>query len=85
MMIRRRPAVVVAVGGYASVAPSLAAAVFGVPVVALNVDAVPGAANRLVARFAKACAVAYPGTDIKRAVVTGAPVRPEVVSVRDRD
>ena len=80
-MVRRRPAVVVAVGGYASVAPSLAAAAFGVPVVVLNVDAVPGAANRLVARFAKACAVAYPGTEIKRAVVTGAPVRPEVVSV----
>jgi UDP-N-acetylglucosamine--N-acetylmuramyl-(pentapeptide) pyrophosphoryl-undecaprenol N-acetylglucosamine transferase len=84
LMVRRRPAVVVAVGGYASVAPSLAAVAFGIPVVVLNVDAVPGAANRLIARFAKACAVAYPGTEIKRAVVTGAPVRPEVVSMRDR-
>ena len=82
LVIRRRPAVVVAVGGYASVAPSVAAWVFGIPVVVLNVDAVPGAANRFVARFAKACAVAYPGTDIKNAVVTGPPVRPEVVAVR---
>lgn len=84
LVIRRRPAVVVAVGGYASVAPSVAAWVFGIPVVVLNVDAVPGAANRFVARFAKACAVAYPGTDIKNAVVTGPPVRPEVVAMRDR-
>lgn len=84
LVSRSRPAVVVAVGGYASVAPSIAAAIFGIPVVVLNVDAVPGAANRLIARFAKASAVAYPGTDLPRAVVTGPPVRPEVVAVRDR-
>jgi UDP-N-acetylglucosamine--N-acetylmuramyl-(pentapeptide) pyrophosphoryl-undecaprenol N-acetylglucosamine transferase len=84
LVSRRRPAVVVAVGGYASVAPSLAAAIFGIPVVVLNVDAVPGAANRLIARFAKAAAVAYAGTDLPRAVVTGPPVRAEVAAVRDR-
>ena len=55
----------------------------GVPVVILNVDAVPGAANRLVARFARAAAVAYPGTDLPHAVVTGPPVREEMVAVRD--
>jgi UDP-N-acetylglucosamine--N-acetylmuramyl-(pentapeptide) pyrophosphoryl-undecaprenol N-acetylglucosamine transferase len=83
IVVRSRPAVVVAVGGYASVAPSVAAAIFGVPVIVLNVDAVPGAANRLIARFAKASAVAYPGTELRRAVVTGPPVRPEVAAVRD--
>ncbi|MGO9341994.1 MAG: UDP-N-acetylglucosamine--N-acetylmuramyl-(pentapeptide) pyrophosphoryl-undecaprenol N-acetylglucosamine transferase [Acidimicrobiales bacterium] len=88
VVARRRPSVVVAVGGYASVAPTVAAAVFGVPVIVLNVDAVPGAANRMLAKIARAAAVAYPGTAMKRAVVTGAPVRPEVVAVageRDRD
>jgi UDP-N-acetylglucosamine:LPS N-acetylglucosamine transferase len=82
VVLRSRPAVVVAVGGYASVAPSVAAAIFGVPVIVLNVDAVPGAANRLIARFARASAVAYPGTELRRAVVTGPPVRPEVAAVR---
>jgi UDP-N-acetylglucosamine--N-acetylmuramyl-(pentapeptide) pyrophosphoryl-undecaprenol N-acetylglucosamine transferase len=85
LVARARPSVVVAVGGYASVAPTVAAAVFGVPVVVLNVDAVPGAANRLLSRIARAAAVAYPGTDIKRAVVTGAPVRPEVAALADED
>jgi UDP-N-acetylglucosamine:LPS N-acetylglucosamine transferase len=54
-------------------------------VIVLNVDAVPGAANRLLSRIARAAAVAYPGTEIKRAVVTGAPVRPEVAALADED
>lgn len=78
VVARRRPAVVVAIGGYACVPPAFAAVVLGVPLVLVNVDAVPGAANRLVGRFAKASAVAFEGTSLPRAVVTGAPVREEV-------
>ncbi len=77
---RRRPAVVVSMGGYASVPVALAALVWRVPVVLVNVDAVPGAANRLVGRFARVAAVAFAGTDLRRAVVTGAPVRPEIAA-----
>lgn len=81
LVARRRPEVVVAVGGYASVPVALAAAVLAVPVVLVNLDVRPGAANRLVGRFARAAAVAFPGTALPRAVVTGAPLRPEVVAV----
>jgi UDP-N-acetylglucosamine--N-acetylmuramyl-(pentapeptide) pyrophosphoryl-undecaprenol N-acetylglucosamine transferase len=57
-----------------------------VPVVVVEQNAVPGAANRLVARFAKASAVSFPGTALPRAVVTGNPVRAEVRAVeRTRD
>jgi UDP-N-acetylglucosamine--N-acetylmuramyl-(pentapeptide) pyrophosphoryl-undecaprenol N-acetylglucosamine transferase len=35
----------------------------------------------MVARFARACAVSYPGTPLPRARVTGNPVRPEVLAV----
>jgi UDP-N-acetylglucosamine--N-acetylmuramyl-(pentapeptide) pyrophosphoryl-undecaprenol N-acetylglucosamine transferase len=80
LVARRRPRVVVAVGGYASVPVGLAAALLRVPVVVVNVDAAPGAANRLLARVARASAVAWPGTALARAVVTGAPLRPEVVA-----
>jgi UDP-N-acetylglucosamine--N-acetylmuramyl-(pentapeptide) pyrophosphoryl-undecaprenol N-acetylglucosamine transferase len=85
---RLRPAVVVALGGYASVPCALAAVRHRVPVVVCEQNAVPGAANRLVGRFARAAAVSFPGTALPRAVVTGNPVRPEVLAVdrrRDRD
>ena len=84
----RRPSVVVALGGYASVPCAMAAACLGVPVVVCEQNAVPGAANRLAARFAKAAAVSFPGTALPRAELTGNPVRPEVLDVdrsRDRD
>jgi UDP-N-acetylglucosamine--N-acetylmuramyl-(pentapeptide) pyrophosphoryl-undecaprenol N-acetylglucosamine transferase len=82
----RRPQVVVSVGGYASVPCALAAVVRRVPVVVAEQNAAPGAANRLVSRFAAACAVSFPGTPLPRATVTGNPVRPEVLAIdRARD
>ena len=85
---RLRPAVVLALGGYASVPCALAAVGWRVPVVVCEQNAVPGAANRLVARFAKAAAVSFPGTALPRATVIGNPVSPEVLAVdrgRDRE
>ena len=83
---RRRPRVVISVGGYASVPCALAAVLRRVPVVVAEQNAQPGAANRLVGRFAKACAVSFPDTPLPRAVVTGNPVRPEVLAIdRARD
>jgi undecaprenyldiphospho-muramoylpentapeptide beta-N-acetylglucosaminyltransferase len=79
---RRRPRVVVSVGGYASLAASTAAVLLGVPLVLVNVDAVPGAANRLFGRFARASAVGWEDTRLPRAVVTGTPVRPAIAAVR---
>ncbi len=77
----RRPALVLAMGGWASVACALAAVAQRVPVVVAEQNAVPGAANRLVGRFAKACAVPFPGTPLPRAVVTGNPVRSAILAV----
>jgi UDP-N-acetylglucosamine--N-acetylmuramyl-(pentapeptide) pyrophosphoryl-undecaprenol N-acetylglucosamine transferase len=57
----------------------------GVPVVVAEQNAVPGAANRLVGRFAKASAVPFPGTPLPRAVVTGNPVRAEILAVDRSD
>jgi UDP-N-acetylglucosamine--N-acetylmuramyl-(pentapeptide) pyrophosphoryl-undecaprenol N-acetylglucosamine transferase len=82
LVARAHPQVVVSVGGYASLPASVAAVVFGVPLVLVNVDAVPGAANRLLGRFARASAVGWPGTPLPRSVVTGTPVRPVIAAVR---
>ncbi len=80
LLARRRPTVVVSVGGYAGFACAAAAVVLRIPLVLANADAVPGAANRLLGRFAKASAVAFEGTPLPRAVVTGTPVRKEFAS-----
>ncbi len=81
LVYRARPGVVVSVGGYASLPASLAAVILGVPLVLVNVDAVPGAANRLLGRFARASAVGWEGSPLPRSVVTGTPVRPEIAAV----
>jgi undecaprenyldiphospho-muramoylpentapeptide beta-N-acetylglucosaminyltransferase len=75
---RRRPRVVVVVGGYAGFPAGVAAVLTRTPLVLVNTDAVPGAVNALLGRFATANAVAFPGTDLPRAHVTGTPVRPEL-------
>jgi UDP-N-acetylglucosamine:LPS N-acetylglucosamine transferase len=69
---------VVIVGGYASFPAGLAAVLTRVPLVSVNTDAVPGAVNGLLGRFAAANAVAFEGTELPRAHVTGTPVRPEL-------
>ena len=81
-LVRRlRPSVVLSFGGYASVPCAVAAVALRVPLVLHEQNAVPGLANRLVGRFARASAVAFEGTALPRAVVTGNPVRPEVLAV----
>jgi UDP-N-acetylglucosamine:LPS N-acetylglucosamine transferase len=77
---RWRPSVVVSLGGYASFATSLAAVLWRCPLVLIELDAEPGAAQRLLARFARARCTAFPSSDPK-AVVTGTPLRADVVAV----
>lgn len=81
LLVRHRPAVVLSLGGYASAPCGVAAALLRIPIVVAEQNAVPGAANRLVGRAARACAVSFENTDLPRAVLTGNPVRPEVLNV----
>ena len=76
-----RPEVVVALGGYASVPAGLWAVIRRVPIIVAEQNAVPGLANRIIGRFAKACAVSYEGTDLPNATWTGNPVRPAILEV----
>ena len=81
ILVRRRPKVVVSVGGYAAVPAGLAAVLLRVPLVLVNVDARPGLAHRVLGRFAVASAVAFPGTHLPHPVLTGAPVREDLAGV----
>ncbi|MGA3219344.1 MAG: glycosyltransferase [Acidimicrobiales bacterium] len=79
---RWRPAVVVSLGGYAALPCVVAASLWRVPVIVVNVDAVPGAVNRWASRVAVACAVSSPEVALPRAVVTGVPVRSDMARAR---
>ena len=76
-----RPNVVVNVGGYASVPATVGALLCRVPVVVVSYDRRPGLVSRLVARRAAASAIAFAGSPLPRAELTGAPVRQEVLAV----
>lgn len=78
---RRRPSVVIVLGGYASVACTIGAVLWRVPIVVMEQNARAGLANRLAGRFAKASAVPFEDTDLPRRVVTGNPVRAEVLAI----
>lgn len=82
-IVRRiRPTVVVGVGGYASVPALVAARLRRIPAVVHEADAHPGLANRIAVRLGARPAVTFPGTPLRGAVVTGNPIRPEIVRVQ---
>ncbi|WP_343036865.1 UDP-N-acetylmuramate--L-alanine ligase [Cellulomonas taurus] len=72
---------VVGFGGYVATPAYLAARNRGLPVVIHEQNARPGLANRLGARWAASVAVTFPGTRLPGAVVTGLPLRPEILDL----
>lgn len=79
----RRPHLVIGVGGYSSGPVVLVAALRQVPTMLLEQNAVPGLTNRLLAPFVRAAAVTFDSTRAffgAKALVTGNPVRPELLS-----
>lgn len=78
---RRRPRAVVSVGGYASFAAAAGAVVVGRPLVLVALDASPGLVHRSLARFAVAITSPFPAEPGSRSVVTGVPLRDEILAV----
>ena len=83
---RRRPDVVIGVGGYSSGPIVAIAALRGVPSMLLEQNAVPGLTNRLLAPLVKRAAVTYDAS-LKffgaKAFVSGNPVRQEFLEIDD--
>ncbi|MEJ7585595.1 MAG: UDP-N-acetylglucosamine--N-acetylmuramyl-(pentapeptide) pyrophosphoryl-undecaprenol N-acetylglucosamine transferase [Acidimicrobiales bacterium] len=84
IVARRRPAVVIVLGGHASLACGVGAVLARRPLVLLEQNVRAGAVNRLLRRFCAASAVSLPGTDLPRAVLTGNPLRPEIAAAAAR-
>jgi UDP-N-acetylglucosamine--N-acetylmuramyl-(pentapeptide) pyrophosphoryl-undecaprenol N-acetylglucosamine transferase len=87
VLSRRRPSLVIGVGGYSSGPVVALAALRGVPTLLLEQNAMPGLANRLLARLVDAAAVTYDASlpwFHGHGVVTGNPVRDAFLSVPPR-
>ncbi len=76
-----RPAVVIGLGGWASVACGIAAKLLQVPLLVVEQNAVPGLANKLLSRLAKGTATAFESTPLTGTHWTGNPVRPGILAV----
>ena len=80
VLSKRRPDIVVGVGGFASGPMVALAALFGYPTLLLEQNALPGMANRLLSRVVRAAAVNFESALAffpRTGFVAGNPVRPE--------
>lgn len=77
--------VVVGFGGYASAPAYRAALALGIPYVIHEANALPGYANRVGAKRAAAVAITFPNTKLANAVLTGMPLRKEIVALLGND
>ena len=88
-MRRMKPDVLLAMGSYASVAPSLGAALSRVPFLLHEANVIPGRAVRFLSRWAAAVAVSFKETSRhlshRRIVPTGMPIRWSVANPGEND
>jgi UDP-N-acetylglucosamine--N-acetylmuramyl-(pentapeptide) pyrophosphoryl-undecaprenol N-acetylglucosamine transferase len=88
LVSRRKPHVVVGLGGYSAGPIVLLGALRGIPTLLMEQNAVPGVTNRLLARVVWAAAVTYDSTLPyfgSKGFVSGNPVRPEFFEGGDAD
>lgn len=81
LLKEERPAVVLGMGGFVSGPAGLAARSLGVPLVIHEQNAVPGYANRLLARFAKCVLTGFPVPGLKHSEWVGNPVRRDIAAL----
>jgi UDP-N-acetylglucosamine--N-acetylmuramyl-(pentapeptide) pyrophosphoryl-undecaprenol N-acetylglucosamine transferase len=86
ILTRRRPHLVIGVGGYSSGPLVMAAVARGVPTMLLEQNAVPGLTNRVLGPFVRLAAVNFESTRAffgSKSFVSGNPVRPEFLDVHE--
>lgn len=84
VLSRRRPDVVLGMGGYVTVPGGLTARMKGIPLVLVNADAALLLSNKALTPFARRVLFGFPaafGRAAAKAVVTGNPVRKEILAM----
>ena len=84
---RRRPQVVLGMGGFASGPGGLISRVLGMPLVVHEQNAIPGMTNRWLARVAVRVLEAFPGSfpEATGARAVGNPIRAEIAALPSRN
>jgi UDP-N-acetylglucosamine--N-acetylmuramyl-(pentapeptide) pyrophosphoryl-undecaprenol N-acetylglucosamine transferase len=86
IVLKERPKIIIGVGGYGAFAPVLWGVLLKIPCYVHEQNLVPGMVTRLFAPWAKKVFLTYPQTArwlrARHVVVTGLPVRPELLSAR---
>lgn len=85
IMRRRKPSLVIGMGGFASGPGGVAARLLGIPLVIHEQNAVPGLTNKLLSKVAARVCAAFPGAfpGKKTVEVTGNPVRGEITAIAE--
>jgi UDP-N-acetylglucosamine--N-acetylmuramyl-(pentapeptide) pyrophosphoryl-undecaprenol N-acetylglucosamine transferase len=86
LLSRRKPDLVIGVGGYSSGPVVMVAALRGIPTLLAEQNAVPGLTNRILSWVVSAAAVTFDSTVSffgRRGFVAGNPVRPEFFATDD--
>lgn len=83
LLKRLKPDLVIGVGGYASAAVCMAAALMAIPTLIQEQNSIPGLTNRLLGRMVKKVCITFPDTaryfPAHKVVFTGNPVRKQVI------
>lgn len=89
-VIRHKPRCAVLAGAYLGIPVAIVARLYRIPIVLVEINAVPGKANRLLAKWAERilvssddCRSAFPSAVQGRIVVTGTPIRDALRSLPD--
>jgi len=80
---QHQPIALVAMGGFVAAPAAKAARKRGLPVLLVNLDAVPGRANRYIAGLATESFTAYPVRELPAAQYVGVPLRKSAVATLD--
>ncbi len=83
VLLRRKPQLVLGMGGFAAGPGGMMARMLGIPLVVHEQNAIPGLTNQWLSRIATRVLEAFPGSfpPATRAQVTGNPVRPEIAGL----
>ena len=88
LFAQRKPAAVLAMGGFTSAPPVLAARKLGSKTFLHDSNTIPGKANRFLARFVDEAFIGFPEAAsrlrAKKSSVTGTPVRPQFSETRNQ-